>query len=127
VGGMEDEAEAFVGGYDGAEADEPEEGGEDTVPARGVGEGEDCGDDEAGGDAFDAEAADEEYAGFVAVADGPADEIGMGLAAQGCVGDLEGGVEGGGVGGMLEGVDDEGAVFVGEIQFSWGRVGDVVA
>jgi hypothetical protein len=30
---MEDEAEAFVGGYNGAEADEPEEGGEDTVPA----------------------------------------------------------------------------------------------
>lgn len=124
---MEDEAEAFVGGYDGAEADEPEEEGKDTVPARGVGEGEDCGDDEAGGDALHAEAADEEHAGFIAVADGPADEIGVGLAAQGDVGDLEGGVEGGGVGGMLEGVDNVGAVFVGEIQFSWGVVSDVVA
>ena len=48
---MEDEAEAFVGGYDGAEADEPEGGGEDTVPARDVGEDEDCCDDEADDDA----------------------------------------------------------------------------
>jgi hypothetical protein len=127
VGGVQDEAEAFEGRYDGAETDEPEEGGEDPVPARGVGEGEDGGDGEADGDAFDAEAADEEHAGFVAVADGPADEIGVGLAAQGGFGDLEGGLEGGGVGGMLEGVDDLGAVFVREIQFSWGGVGDVVA
>jgi len=124
---MEDEAEAFVGGDDGAEADEPEEGGEDTVPARGVGEGEDCCDDEAGDDAFDTEAADEEHAGFVAVADGPADEIGVGLAAEGSVGDLKGGFEGGRVGGVLEGVKNVGAVFVGEIQFSWGSVGDVMA
>ena len=51
----------------------------------------------------------------------------MGLAAEGGVGDLESGVEGGGVGGMLEGVDDVVAVFVGEIQFSWGGVGNVVA
>ena len=127
MGSMEDEAEAFVGGYDGAEADEPEKGGEDTVPARVVGEGEDCCDNEAGDDAFDAEAADEEHAGFVAVADGPADEIGVGLAAEGGVGDLEGGLEGRGVGGVLEGVENVGAVFVGEIQFSWGGVGDVVA
>jgi hypothetical protein len=124
---MKDEAEAFVGGYDGAEADKPEEGGKDTVPAREMGEGEDCCDDEADDDALDAEAADEEHAGFVAVADGPTDEIGVGLAAEGGVGDLEGGVEGGGVGGVLEGVEDVGAVFVGEIQFSWGGVGDVVA
>lgn len=124
---MEDEAEAFIGGYDGAEADEPEEGGEDTVPAREVGESEDYCDDEADNNAFDAEAADEEHAGFVAVADGPADEIGVGLTAEGGVGDLEGGVEGGGVGGVLKGVEDVGAVFVGEVQFSRGGVGDVVA
>ena len=127
MGSVEDEAEAFVGGYDGAEAEEPEEGGKDTIPARDVGEGEDCGDDEAGDDAFDAEATDEDHARFVAVADGPADEIWMGLAAEGGVGDLEGGFKGGGVRGMLEGVDDASAVFVGEIQFSRGVVGDVVA
>jgi hypothetical protein len=92
-----------------------------------VGEGEDCCDDEADDDAFDAEAADAEHAGFVTVADGPADKIGVGLASERGFGNLEGGLEGGGVGGMLEGVDDLGAVFVGEIQFSWGGVGDVVA
>jgi len=79
----EDEAEAFVSGYDGAKADEGEEGGEDTVPARDVGEGEDCGDGEADDDAFDAEAADEEHAGFVAVANGRADEIGVGTGRGG--------------------------------------------
>jgi hypothetical protein len=92
-----------------------------------VGEGEDYCDDVAGDDAFDAKAADEDHAGFVAVADGPADEVGVGLGAEGGVGDPEGRVEGGGVGGMLEGVEDVGAVFVGDIQFSWGVVGDVVA
>jgi hypothetical protein len=51
----------------------------------------------------------------------------MGLAAEGSLGDPEGRLEGGRMGGVLEGVDDVGAVFVGEIQFSWGGVGDVVA
>jgi hypothetical protein len=49
------------------------------------------------------------------------------LAAEGRLGDPEGRLEGRRVGGVLEGVDDLGAVFVREIQFSWGGVGDVVA
>jgi hypothetical protein len=126
---MEVEAEAFVDGYGGAEADEPEEGGEDRTPAQEVreGEGEGCCGDETNDDAFDAEAAGEEHARFVAVADGPADEIRVEPAAEGGVSDLEGEIEGGGVGGVLEGVKDVGAVFVGKIQFSWRGVGDVVA
>jgi hypothetical protein len=131
VGGIGVEAEAFVDGYDGAKADKPEEGGEDRIPAQevgeGEGEGEGCCGNETDDDAFDAEAAGEEHARFVAVADGPADEIRVEPAAEGDVSDLEGEIEGGGVGGVLEGVKVVGAVFVGKIQFSWRGVGDVVA
>ena len=73
----------------------------------------------------DAAVADEEDAGFVAVADAVADEVGVGLAPEGAFDDVEEGGEGAGVGSVLEGVEDGGAGAVGEIEFARGGGGEV--
>ena len=75
----------------------------------------------------DSHSSDEENAGLVAVANGPADEVGMRLASKGRFGDCHGGFEGGGVGGVLEGVQAMRAVFVAKIQLARRVEGDVVA
>lgn len=74
---VQDDAQSFVGCYHGGDAEEPLDGCEDAEPAVGSREGEEDGYDEAKGDVGHAHGTDEEDAGFVAVADGPPDEVGM--------------------------------------------------
>jgi len=57
----------------------------------------------------DTHCADEEDLGSVAVADGPADEVGMGLVAELGFDELDGREEGGRMGCVLKGVEDGGA------------------
>ena len=57
----------------------------------------------------DTHCADEEDLGSVAVTDGPADEVGMGLVAELGFDELDCGKEGGRMGCVLEGVEDGGA------------------
>lgn len=74
----------------------------------------------------DSGVADEENAGFVAIADAPTDEVGVGLTAQGTFDDIPDQGEGGGVGGVLEGMEDGGAGFVGEVQLAGGVGGEIM-
>ena len=74
----------------------------------------------------DAHGADKKHAGLVAVADRPADEVGVRLAAESGFGDPDGGLEGGRVGGVLEGVETAGALFVGQVEFAGRGEGKVM-
>ena len=123
---VDDDAKPFVRGDADGEADEEEGETEEAPPAGCVGEDEDDGEDDGADDVGDARVADEEDAGFVTVADAPADEVGVGLAAEGAFDDVADEGEGGGVGRVLEGVEDGGAGFVGEVEFAGGVGGDVV-
>lgn len=69
----------------------------------------------------------EENFRFVAVADTPADEIGVGLSSQGTLDKITDRGEGRGVGGMLKGVEDDGAGLVRKVELTRGIGGDVMA
>lgn len=69
----------------------------------------------------------EENLGFVAIADTPADEIGVGLSPQRPLDKLADRRESRRVGGMLKRVEDDGAGLVGQVEFTGGTGGDVVA
>lgn len=86
---MHDDAEAFVGGDHGSEPYEPHGRGEDPPPAAYSRECEEHCYDEAEDNVRHAHGPDEEDTRLVAVADGPADEIGMGLASERSLGNFE--------------------------------------
>lgn len=73
----------------------------------------------------DAGVTDKEYTRLVAITDGPSDEIGVRLAAQGGFDHVFNEGEGGGVCGVLESMEDSGAIAVGEIELTR-RVGSKV-
>ena len=93
---------------------------EEAPPARFRTADEEHGEDYAGEEVQVAVPFDEENAGTVAVADAPADEVGVGLAPEGALDHVFDEGEGGGVGGVLEGVEHGGAVSVGEVEFAGG-------
>lgn len=126
VARVDDDAEALVGGDADVEADEEEGEAPDAPPARRGGADQEDGEDDGSDDVGDARVANEEDARLVAVANAPADEVGVGLPAQGAFDNVMDQGEGGGVGGVLEGVEDGGAGLVGEIEFTRGVWGDVV-
>ena len=66
----------------------------------------------------DAHGADEEDLGLVAIADGPTDEVGVRLAAEGRLSDLDGRGKGRGVGGVLKSMEAQGTILVGEVQLT---------
>lgn len=103
---MQDDAHALVRGDEGGDADEVAGEGDGAVCARGGAQGEDDAGDEREQDDGDAEAAREDDARAVAVADGPADEVGVCLVAQRVFYAGGGGVEGRRVGRVLQGVQD---------------------
>lgn len=122
---VQDNAHALPRGDERRDADEP--GGERDHAPRPGGGGE--GDEEVGNetrdDAEDSQPAGEEDAWAVAVADGPADEVGVGLPAESIFDGGEDGAEGGGVGGGLEGFQNGGAIAGGDVEFARGAIGDV--
>jgi len=106
---MQNDAKTLVGSNKCRNANEPDRCSENTPPALRVAEDEEKRDHEAENGVCDAHGTDEEYFGGVAVADGPADEVGVGLVAELGFDELDGGQEGGGMGCVLEGVEDGGA------------------
>lgn len=91
---MQDNAEAFVRSDHCGETHEPHWSCEESPPAACSRECEEYGDDEAESDVGDSHGADEEDTRFVAVTDGPADEVGVRLPAESGFGDGNGGFEG---------------------------------
>ena len=81
--GVNDDAETFVRSYANVEADKEERKDEDAPPTRDMAETEQNAENDSQDDVRYAGVADEEYTGLVAVANRPANEIGVGLAAEG--------------------------------------------
>lgn len=112
MGCVYDDAEAFVSSSGDVEANEEEGEAKEAPPARQMAQDKEQGEYDGEDYVRDAGIDDEEYAGFVAVADGPADEVGMRLAAEcGFYHVLNEG-EGGRMSSVLQGVEDGGPVAV---------------
>ena len=126
VHGEQEAAEAAGGGDEVEDAEPPERQGEEAEEAVCVGEEEENGEEEADEGAEGAEDQEGAHVGFVAVAEGVANEVWMGLVAQGGVEHFLDRGEGGGVGGVFEGAEDGCAVVVGEVELAWGAGGEVV-
>lgn len=110
VHAVKNNAHALIGCNQCRSTKDPEESGDGTETTLLLGQGQENGEEETGEDEENAEAAGEDDAGAVAVADGPADEVWVGLAAEG---GLDGAVdiaEGGRVGGVLEGLQKDDAL-----------------
>ena len=110
VAGVDDDAEALVGGDHDVEADEEEREGEEAPPAALARQDEEDGEDQPREDVQVAVPFDEQHARSVAVADAPADEVGVRLPPQGGFDHVFDEGEGAGVGGVLEGVQHRSAV-----------------
>jgi hypothetical protein len=110
----------------GHETAEEEGCGEQAVPTTGTAKDQQECDQNGDKELQHAGGADEEYARLVAVADGPADEVGVGLPAEGGFGDLDGGQKGRGMRGVLQRTHHQGAIAVGKVEFTRGASGEVM-
>jgi hypothetical protein len=126
VGLVQDDTEALVGGHHGRDTYEHDRGSEDSVPAAGMGQDQQDGNDERQSDVDDTHGADEEDLGLVAVADGPADEVRVGLATERSLSDLDGRGKGSRVGGVLKSMEAEGTILVREVELAGRGEGQVV-
>lgn len=91
---VQNNTQAFIRGNHSREPNEPNRSSKDSPPATCCRESEKKSDDESETDVTDAHGSDEEDAGLVTVADGPADEVRVRLAAESSFGDCDGGLEG---------------------------------
>ena len=112
MAGVDDHAESLVGRDAGGEADEKERQHEEPPPAGSVRQHQDDAEDEGRHDVHDAGVAHKLHPGFTAVADGPADKIGVRLVAQAGLDHVFDQPEGRRVRGVLERVEHGGAVAV---------------
>lgn len=119
VHAVENDAHALPGGDESGDTDEPADERKHAPPASSGGEGDDEVGDEAGSDGKDAEAAGEDHTRTVAVADGPADEVGVCLSAEGVLDCGDDFAESGWVGGVLEGVKKSLLLTGREVEFAW--------
>lgn len=119
------DAHALVGGDECADAYDKGNGGESAVAAAGAAEAQDDASDDAEEDGADTEGASKEDAGWVAVADGPADEVGVGLAAECRLDGVDDEAEGGGVSGVSQSLDGGLLLPGGEVELARGAVHDV--
>ena len=101
---VEEDAEALATDDEVGNAEPVEREGAGTEVTRFAGEGKHEGRDGGEGEDGDGEGAEEEDTRLVAVAEGPADEIWVGLVPQGELKGFQNWREGAGVGSMLEGV-----------------------
>ena len=102
---VEQDAKALVGG-DGIDRAEPKgEDAKDAPPAGVAAEDEEDGHEDSAGEDEDGEGAEEEHAGFVAVADGPADEVWVRLILEGYEKGFDDGLKGGWVSCVLQCVE----------------------
>ena len=127
VPAVEQHAEALVRGDEVDRAEPKGQGAEDAPPARAVAEGQEHGHDDRAREHGDGEGAEEEHARLVAVADGPAHEVGVGLVFERDEEGFDDGLEDGWVRRVLQGLEELRACLVGEVEFSRGGGMDVVA
>lgn len=127
MGRMEYHAKTFVRRHADGEADEEEGRDEKAPPSRFPGEHEENAEDKTGDDMANARVANEEHTRLVAIADGPANKVGMGLAAEVGIDHAFDRRQGGRVGRMLECMEDGGTCSMGQIQFARGVRSQIVA
>lgn len=105
VHAVEDDTHSLPGGDERSNTDEPAEEWDNAPGAACRGESDDKIGDEASSDGENTETAGEYDTRTVAVADCPSDEVGVRLPAKRVLDSGNDGVEGGWVGGVLEGVE----------------------
>lgn len=125
--GVNDHAEAFVGCYANRESNEEEWSDEEAPPSGFSRKGKNDSKDEAANDMSDTRVSDKENARLVAIADGPPNEVGVGLATEVGFDQVSDRREGGRMRCVLEGMKHGATGPIGEIQFAWGFGGKVVA
>lgn len=106
-------------------AQNPRDGREGAVAPAHAAEGQQDGGGEASGDEADAQRSREEDARRVAVADGPAHEVGVGLAAEGGLDGPDEAPESGWVRGVGEGLNGGLLLPGGQVQLAGGPLHDV--
>lgn len=124
---IDNQTKTFVGRHADRKPDEEEWRDEEAPPSGFMRERKDNAKDNAANNMGNTQVSNEKYARSVAIADGPADEVGVGLAAE--VG-LDHGLyhrESRRVRSVLEGTENGATGSVGEIQFARGLRGKIVA
>lgn len=101
---MKNNAHALPGSNEGGDTNEEADQGEDTPSAAGRTERDDNGSDQATDDTTNTKAPGKDNARSVAVANGPADKVRMGLAAKGPLDGSHDLTERRGVSGVLQGM-----------------------
>jgi hypothetical protein len=122
---VEDYAHSLPGGDESSNANEPTKERDNTPTSASGGECDDEIGDKASSNGEDAETASKDDTRSVAVADCPANKVGMGLSPKRVLDGGNDGVEGGWVGCVLEGAEKSLLLTRGKVEFAWGAVGDV--
>lgn len=125
VHAVQDNAHSLPSSDEGGDADEESDEGEDTPGPTSAAEGDENSGDEASDDTCDPEPTSEDDAGAIAIADGPANEVGVGLPTQR---PLDGGShlpEGRWVGRILQSMEQGGALLGREIELARTTIGNV--
>lgn len=122
---VQDDAHSLPGGNQGGDADEEADDGEDTPGTARTAEGEEDGSNEATDDAGNTKTAGEDDTRTVAVADGPSDEVGVGLAAERPLDRGSDIAEGRRMRGVLESMEQAGAFLGREVELASTTIGDV--
>ena len=125
VGAKTYHTHALPGCDESGDADEKANCGEDTPGPTGRAESQENGSDEASNDTSDAQTTSEDDARSVAVADRPANEVGMGLVAERPFYGADDVLESGGVGGDAKSVDNGLSLLVGQVQLTGSSVNEV--
>lgn len=122
---MKDDTHALVPSDKGSESNHPEERSDGSDATWSCRKCEEDGPKETGDDQEYAEAASKDNASAVAVADGPADEVWVGLAAEKGLDRFVDVAEGGWVGGVLESLQENDALAGREVELTGGILHDV--
>lgn len=122
---VQDNTHALPGSDQGRDSDQESDDGKNSPSSTSVTESNENGSDETAYNAGDTKTAGKDDAGAVAVADSPADEVWMGLAAQRPL-DRGGNVaEGRRMGGVLKRVQQLVALFGGEVELASASISDI--
>ena len=124
---MKDDTHALIRSDESSDSNNPEERGDGSDATWSCRKRKEDGPEETSDDEEDSEAASEDDASAIAVADGPADEVWVGLAAERGLNCLVDVAEGGWVGGVLQSLQEDDALAGGEIKLAGGIFDNVGA
>ena len=127
VHAVENDTHALIRSDEGSDSDNPEKSGNGSDATWSCRKREEDGPEEPSDDEEDSETASEDDASAVTVADGPADEVWVGLAAERGLNCLVDVAEGGWVGGVLQSLQEDDALAGGEVELAGGILNDVSA